>query len=84
MVAIKTIYNQKPVPSQQINQPISSLLPTPVVQKPKMVDPNEAIYQQASQSALKNYGINVPPHFLKAVQQQESSNIMTMDALLDL
>lgn len=44
--------------------------PAPVIQEP------EDMYTRASKTTKAKYGVDVPPHFLKAVQQQESSGIV--------
>jgi hypothetical protein len=38
--------------------------------------PPDDMYTKASKATKQKYGVDVPPHFLKAVQQQESSGIV--------
>ncbi len=40
------------------------------------INPEDEIYVKASQVAKQKYGKNIPPYFLKAVRQQESSGIV--------
>jgi hypothetical protein len=41
----------------------------------------EDMYTRASKTTSQKYGVNVPPHFLRAVQQQESSGIVDKNNL---
>ena len=43
--------------------------------------PPDDIYTRASKTTKQKYGVDVPPHFLKAVQQQESSGIVDKNNL---
>ena len=57
---------------------LSSLYPPAPV--PTLVVP-EDMYTRASKATSQKYGVNVPPHFLRAVQQQESSGIVDKNNL---
>ncbi len=78
-MGIKDIFSSKTtIYPNRVDKPLSSFLPA---QKAKAsitpnIDPDEAIYHQASQSAKQKYGVDVSPSFLKAVRQQESSGIV--------
>ena len=64
---------QQPQTMRTTTPAISSLYtppPTPVKQIP------DDMYTKASKATKQKYGVDVPPHFLKAVQQQESSGIV--------
>ncbi|TRZ54124.1 MAG: hypothetical protein D4S01_00100 [Dehalococcoidia bacterium] len=69
---------QKPMMRTTTPSTIGSLYtppPAPVIQEP------EDMYTRASKTTKAKYGVDVPPHFLKAVQQQESSGIVDKDNL---
>ncbi len=78
-MGIKDIFSSKTTYTAP-NKPLASFLPAQKAKADVMpaipVDPNEAIYNQASQSAQQKYGVSVPPNFLKAIRQQESSGIV--------
>jgi len=68
---ISDFFNKpQPAPTVRTTTPstISSMYtPPPVAPEP------EDMYTKASKATSAKYGVNVPPYFLKAVQQQESS-----------
>ena len=58
------------------NKPKQPEIPVMTEKISGMYTPPDDIYTKASKATQKKYGINVPPHFLRAVQQQESSGIV--------
>ncbi len=87
-MAIKDFYNSVESGIGKVTTPLKNILSssqayaavpvkaTPVPVAPVNVNPDDAMYQQASQAAQKKYGVVIPPHFIKSVRQQESSNIV--------
>ncbi len=81
---LKNILSSTETYTAPVIAPKPAVIPRPVVaQKPvvapkpiAMNNPEDAIYQQASQTAKQKYGVEIPPYFLKAVRQQESSGIV--------
>jgi hypothetical protein len=58
------------------NKPQKPIPPVMTENISGMYTPPEDIYAKASNATSKKYGVVVPPHFLKAVQQQESSGMV--------
>jgi hypothetical protein len=78
-MGLKDIFNSIGSAWGSLTQPLSSYGPQQVAAPIKAVastNPDNVIYEQASQVAKKKYGVTVPPYFLKSVRQQESSNIV--------
>jgi hypothetical protein len=74
---LSDFFNKQPVQNQTMRtstpSTISSLYTPPPA--PVIIEPDD-IYTRASKTTKQKYGIDVPPHFLKAVQQQESSGMV--------
>lgn len=82
-MGLKDIFNSIGSAWGSLTQPLSSYGPKQVAapiqalsKKVVSINPDDVVYEQASQVAKKKYGVTVPPHFLKTVRQQESSNIV--------
>lgn len=79
-MGILGIYNSIGSGITKVTTPIKDIFSsTQTYSAPKPVvnsNPDDAIYEQASQSAKQKYGVTIPPYFLKAVRQQESSGIV--------
>lgn len=77
--AISNYFNKpvKPVAPVMTNN-ISGMYTPPVATSTKPITPvaPDDIFTKASKATQKKYGIVVPPHFLRAIHQQESSGIV--------
>lgn len=81
-MGLRNIYNSVKSGVGNIKESLSDVFASkPIIYKaPERPQPKD-MYTVASENANKKYGVNVPPHLLKAVQQQESSGIIDKNDL---
>lgn len=76
-MGLKDIYNSIKGGAGNIKESLSDIFAIkPITYRVSEKQQPKDIYTVASENTKKKYGVDVPPHFLKAVRQQESSGIV--------